>query len=64
MIKSVTSMAVVVALSAMLVACGDGPSKNESYQGVPHNGQSCKEFYSNQANQAKCIQQDGRGGGR
>ena len=35
---------------------------DETYKGVPHNGQSCKEFYKQPANQSKCTMQDGRGG--
>lgn len=53
-----------VLLGSMALAGCDGPKDhvNESYQGVPTNGQSCKEFYQLPANQVKCTNQDGRGG--
>lgn len=57
------ALAIAVTLSAGLVGCekqDDVP--DERYTGVPHNGQSCKEFYKLPANQSKCTQQDGRGG--
>lgn len=53
------ALASVLALS-VLTGCGEGPSVNESYKGVPTNGQSCKEFYQLPANQVKCTNAEGR----
>lgn len=53
------ALASVLALTA-LVGCEDKASVNESYKGVPTNGQSCKEFYQLPANQVKCTNAEGR----
>lgn len=54
------SLALAVALgSVALVGC-DSAGKNESYTGVPKNGQTCKEFYQVPANQVKCTNADSR----
>lgn len=45
--------------TTVLVGC-DSAGKNESYTGVPKNGQSCKEFYQLPANQVKCTNAEGR----
>lgn len=61
-----SSIALVLASTlalTVLVGCdGAKDHVNESYQGVPKNGQSCKEFYKLPANQTKCTMQDGHGG--
>lgn len=43
-----------IAVGALLVGCGDG-SKNESYNGVPKNGQACEDAYKKPANVAACV---------
>ena len=43
-----------VAVGFLIVGCGDG-SKNESYTGVPKNGQSCEQAYKKPANVAACV---------
>lgn len=61
---SIFSMALASTLAlTVLAGCEkqDG-TPDETYTGVPTNGQSCKQFYKLPANQSKCIQQDGRGG--
>lgn len=59
--KSFAKFSACALALAVLVGC-DGPKEhvNESYQGVPKNGQSCKEFYQLPANQVKCTQAEGR----
>lgn len=58
------ALALAVVVGAGLIAACDGSKEhvNEVYQGVPKNGQSCKEFYKLPANQTKCTMQDGHGG--
>lgn len=61
-----TSIALALASTLALVSLvgcekQDGVP-DEVYKGVPTNGQSCKQFYKLPVNQARCIQQDGRGG--
>lgn len=61
---SIFGMALASTLALTVLAGCDKQDDvtNEAYKGVPHNGQSCKEFYKLPANEAKCTQQDGRGG--
>ena len=54
------SLALAVAVGALALTACDNPGKNESYTGVPKNGQSCKEFYQSPANQVKCTNAEGR----
>lgn len=58
------ALALAIGVGAGALAACDGSKEhvNESYQGVPKNGQSCKEFYQLPANQTKCTMQDGHGG--
>lgn len=55
-------LASTLALTVLVGCDGAKDHINESYKGVPHNGQSCKEAYKLPANEAKCTRQDGRGG--
>lgn len=54
-----SSIALVLASTlalTVLVGCdGAKDHGNESYKGVPHNGQSCKQAYKLPANQMKCT---------
>ena len=59
-----SSIALVLASTlALTVLAGcekqDGVA-DESYKGVPTNGQSCSQFYKLPANQVKCTQAEGR----
>lgn len=54
--KIVLLMLVVV---GVLVGCGEG-SDNESYTGVPKDGQTCVEAYKLPVNVGKCVQAEGR----
>ena len=59
-----SALALAISLASAGLAGCDGPKEhvNESYKGVPTNGQSCKDFYKLPANQVKCTQAEGRGG--
>ena len=58
-----TSIALVLVSTlalTVLVGCdGAKDHVNESYKGVPTNGQSCKQAYKLPANQMKCTQSEG-----
>lgn len=59
---SIFAMALASTLALTVLAGCDKQDDvtNEAYKGVPHNGQSCKQFYQLPANQMKCTQAESR----